>query len=225
MYDLFGLRIHFKDELYTPVAVRDGWEFHINMNELIHKGLKLECGIVADTDSGDVDIENLRHPWESVPTSYAGIAMKVFQGSGFREAACVELKASPAKIMQGHNVYGSDSLVNCLTAFLVSFKEAMPLFSEVLDFDKTDIFRFDSTFSVQVESRDQILGALKSLSSVSHRYLRPSREGDYETSVYFNNDKNSPDSGRCTSSSHFGIKPSARAVRPLYSSINNKNSH
>ncbi|MRY60584.1 replication protein [Parabacteroides distasonis] len=199
MYDLFGLRIHFKDELYTPVAVRDGWEFHINMNELIHKGLKLECGIVADTDSGDVDIENLRHPWESVPTSYAGIAMKVFQGSGFREAACVELKASPAKIMQGHNVYGSDSLVNCLTAFLVSFKEAMPLFSEVLDFDKTDIFRFDSTFSVQVESRDQILGALKSLSSVSHRYLRPSREGDYETSVYFNNDKNSPDSGRCTS--------------------------
>lgn len=199
MYDFFGLRIHFKDELYTPIAARDSWEFHVNMNDLLEKGLKLEAGIVVDSNSGEVDIENLRHPWESVPTSYAAIAMKVFQGSGFREAACVELKASPAKIMQGHNVYGSDSLVNCLTGFLVSFKQAMPLFAELLDFDKTDIYRFDSTFSVQVESRDQILGALKSLSSVSHKYLRPSREGDYETSVYFNNDKNNPDSGRCTS--------------------------
>lgn len=199
MYDFFGLRIHFKDELYTPIAVRDGYEFHINFDDLLEKGLKLEAGIVVDSESGQVDIENLRHPWESVPTSYAAIAMKVFQGSGFRECACVELKASPAKIMQGHNVYGSRNLVNCLTAFLESFKRSMPQFAELLDFDKTDIYRFDSTFSVQLESRDQILGALKSLSSVSHRYLRPSREGDYETSVYFNNDKNNPDSGRCTS--------------------------
>ncbi|OEE16672.1 phage/plasmid replication protein, II/X family [Vibrio cyclitrophicus] len=199
MYDFLGLRLHFKDEFYTTVAVRDGYEFHINFDDLLAKGLKLEAGIVVDSETGLADIENLRHPWESVPTSYAAIAMKVFQGSGFRPSACIELKASPAKIMQGHNVYGSANLVNCLTAFLDSFKRSMPEFSELIDFDNTDIFRFDSTYSVQLESRDQVLGALKSFTSVSHRYLRPSREGEYETSVYFNNDKNSPDTGRSTS--------------------------
>lgn len=199
MYDFLGLRLHFKDELYTPIAVRDGWEFHINFDDLLDKGLKLEAGIVVDSESGQVEVENLRHPWNSVPTSYAAIAMKVHQGSGFRESACIELKASPAKIMQGHNVYGSQILVNCLTAFLDSFKSSMPDFCELIDFDNTDIYRFDATYSVQLESRDQILGALKSLTSVSHKYLRPSREGEYETSVYFNSEKNNPNSGRGTS--------------------------
>ena len=199
MYDFLGLRLHFKDELYTPIAVRDGWEFHINFDDLLDKGLKLEAGIVVDSETGKVDIENLRHPWNSVPTSYAAIAMKVHQGSGFRESACIELKASPAKIMNGHNVYGSKVFIHCLTAFLDSFKSSMPDFAELIDFDKTDIYRFDSTFSVQLQSRDQVLGALKSFTSVSHRYLRPSREGEYETTVYFNNDKNNPDTGRSTS--------------------------
>lgn len=199
MYDFFGLRLFFKEELYTPVAVRDGWEFHINFDTLLEKGLKLEAGIFVDPDTGETDIENLRHAWESVPTSYAAIAMKVFQGSGFRESACVELKASPAKIMQGHNVYGCESLIKCLTGFLISFKEALPRFVELIDFDKTEIYRFDSTFSLQLDSKDQILGALKALSSVSHKYLRPSREGDYETSLYFNNDRNNPNTARCTS--------------------------
>ena len=75
----------------------------------------------------------------------------------------------------------------------------MPDFAELIDFDKTDIYRFDSTFSVQLQSRDQVLGALKSFTSVSHKYLRPSREGEYETTVYFNSDKNNPDTGRSTS--------------------------
>ena len=63
MYDFLGLRLHFKDELYTPIAVRDGWwEFHINFDDLLDKGLKLEAGIVVDSETGKVDIENLRHP-------------------------------------------------------------------------------------------------------------------------------------------------------------------
>ncbi|NMU24571.1 replication protein, partial [Vibrio parahaemolyticus] len=81
------------------------------------RGLRLDCSVDLDED-GNTSISSLRHPWESVPSSYTSIAMKVFQGSGFRPNACVELKCSPAKILQGHNVYGSDSLLTCATAIL-----------------------------------------------------------------------------------------------------------
>ena len=50
--------------LLPPIAVRDGWEFHINFDDAFDKGLKLEAGIVVDSETGKVDIENLRHPWE-----------------------------------------------------------------------------------------------------------------------------------------------------------------
>lgn len=198
MYDFLGLRIHFKDEFVTPIQVGDEWETHINFDDLIDRGLRLDCSVDLD-DEGNTSISSLRHPWESVPSSYTSIAMKVFQGSGFRPNACVELKCSPAKIMQGHNVYGSDSLLTCATAILDAFKRAMPRFCEMLDFQMTDVFRFDSTMSVQVDSRDQLQGALVALSKVSNKYLRPSRQGEFESTVYFNKDKNNPNSGRTTS--------------------------
>lgn len=198
MYDFLGLRIHFKDEYLTPVQVGDDWETHINFDDLINSGLSLECSVSCD-EHGETTVSGLRHAWNAVPSSYTNIAVKVFQGSGFRPNACVELKCSPAKIMQGHNVYGSDSLLTCATAILDAFKRALPRLAEMLNFQLTDVFRFDSTMSVQLQSRDQLQGALVALSKVSNRYLRPSRQGEFETTVYFNKDKNNPNSGRTTS--------------------------
>ncbi|MDE1093160.1 phage/plasmid replication protein, II/X family, partial [Klebsiella pneumoniae] len=92
-----------------------------------------------------------------------GIAFKVFQASGFKLEACVELKASPAKVMQGHNVYGSDSLRVSSTFILKSLKSALPDFSNMLDFTRIEVFRFDSTYSLQLDSPDVLQSALDSL--------------------------------------------------------------
>lgn len=198
MFDFLGLRIHFKDAFTRAIATADDYELHVDFEELARRGIRLEASIDSTVD-GLAELSNLRHPWESVPSSYTGIAMKIFQASGFRPSACVELKASPAKVLQGHNVFGCDSLLHCSTAILDAFKRAYPEFCEMLDFTMTDVFRLDATYSVQLDSRDQLQGALESLTKVSNKYLRPSRQGEFETTVYFNHQRNNPNTGRTTS--------------------------
>ncbi|ENM5895629.1 replication protein [Vibrio mimicus] len=203
MYDFLGLRIHFRDDFYTHQSVGDEVHSSVDIVELARRGLRLSAGSVDVSEDGEVSLNDLHHPWDSIPSSYTGIAFKFYQASGFRNLACVEIKASPAKVMQGHNVYGSDRLHTCATYLLESLKRAMPEFCEVLDFNMIDVFRFDSTYSVQLNSRDTLMAALKGLSRVSHKYLRPSRHGQFESTLYFNDappEKGKPKtSGRTTS--------------------------
>lgn len=198
MFDFLGLRIYFKDSFTTCSQVGEEYQFSIDMSELPKRGLRLE-GSIDSNEDGVAQVSAVRHPWDSIPSSYTGIAFKVFQASGFKLEACVELKASPAKVMQGHNVYGSDSLRVSSTFILKSLKSALPDFSNMLDFTRIEVFRFDSTYSLQLDSPDVLQSALDSLTKVSHRYLRPSRQGEFESTVYFNNAKNNPNTGRTTS--------------------------
>ncbi len=58
-----------------------------------------------DIDTDSFDVSGLNHPYESLPSHWAGLAFKIYQGAGM-SSAHVEIKASPAKILQGHNVFG-----------------------------------------------------------------------------------------------------------------------
>lgn len=198
MYDFIHARIFFKNDFYTTIQKGEDFQFLIDMNQLVDCGLSLSTNISSD-DDGETLLSELSHPWASIPSSYTGIAFKVFQGSGFREAACLEFKASPAKVMQGQNVYGSDCLQTCAAYMMENIKRAFPKLSEMLDFKETYIIRLDTTYSLQLESRDQLEAAINSLSRVSNRHLRQSRDTDHETTVYFNRAKNKPDTGRTTS--------------------------
>ncbi|MBM4846731.1 replication protein, partial [Vibrio parahaemolyticus] len=198
MYDFIHARIFFKNDFYTIIQKGEDFQFLIDMNQLVDCGLSLSTNISSD-DDGETLLSELSHPWASIPSSYTGIAFKVFQGSGFREAACLEFKASPAKVMQGQNVYGSDCLQTCAAYMMENIKRAFPKLSEMLDFKETYIIRLDTTYSLQLESRDQLEAAINSLSRVSNRHLRQSRDTDHETTVYFNRAKNKPDTGRTTS--------------------------
>ncbi|MGR2988999.1 phage/plasmid replication protein, II/X family, partial [Vibrio vulnificus] len=77
--------------------------------------------------SDGFEVGDLRHPYQSLPTSFTGMAFKIFQGTALRDA-CVELKASPAKILQGHNVYGSTSIVSGAYEMLMALYHAYPDF-------------------------------------------------------------------------------------------------
>lgn len=203
MFDFLGIRIFFKDSFLAHTMKGDVVESAVCLKECSIRGLnvvarELEFEIQDNGLRAPV-ISDLTHPWESLPSSYTGIAFKVYQASGFRPAACVELKASPAKIAQGHNVYGSDDLFTGANYILNALKSALPEFSEMLDFRNVDVFRFDATYSLQLESKDQLMSVLDSLTRVSNRYLRPSRDGDFETTIYFNNVRGNPNTGRTTS--------------------------
>ncbi|UTZ38245.1 replication protein [Vibrio campbellii] len=197
VYDFIHCRIFFKSEFYSTIQKGDSYQFEIDMNALIDCGLTLSVNVSQDSH-GDTQMSQTVHPWSSIPSSFTGIAFKVFQGSGFREAACLEFKASPAKVMQGQNVYGSDCLQTCVTYMMENIKRAFPKLSKLLDFKQTYVIRLDTTYSLQLESRDQLEAAINSLSQVSNRSLRQSKDNQ-DTTVYFNRSKNNPDSGRATS--------------------------
>ncbi|MGS5638480.1 phage/plasmid replication protein, II/X family, partial [Acinetobacter baumannii] len=63
---------------------------------------------VHKNDDGSISAAALFHPYESVPTHYTGMAMKVFFDTSYEPY--VQIKASPAKLLQGHNVFGSDNI-------------------------------------------------------------------------------------------------------------------
>jgi len=55
-----------------------------------------------------------RHPWESIPSSYESMAFKIFDNryDGL-DQFYIEIQASPAKLMQGHNIFGSSDFYDC----------------------------------------------------------------------------------------------------------------
>lgn len=186
MYDFNGLRIYFKDEHLHTTFTNDRVVSYVDIKEAARRGLKIVPRDMTWHVDGSHQVHDLYHPWESLPSSFTGIAFKLYQSSGFREQPCIELKASPAKISQGHNVFGSESLELGVRNIFQALVSALPEFSQMLDFDTSEFFRIDATFSLKLPTSDALASALDSLSKVSNRYLRPSRDGDYETTIYFN---------------------------------------
>ncbi|WGM17561.1 phage/plasmid replication protein, II/X family (plasmid) [Arsenophonus nasoniae] len=69
-------------------------------------GIRLSARDVEFEIKGDLSVQGLAHPFESLPTHFASLGMKIYQGTHLIFPR-VNLKASPAKLLQGHNVFGS----------------------------------------------------------------------------------------------------------------------
>lgn len=108
MIDFLKLSIPFKTE--HILVCKDG-ETSFLKETLIEiakrTGLKLRAGNVTFEIDGDLDVAELSHPYEAIPSHFGSLAMKVFNGSDrMKTPPYIELKASPAKLLQGHNVFG-----------------------------------------------------------------------------------------------------------------------
>ena len=199
MYDFAAIRIFFKEEFLFTSFTRGELVSHLDMRECGLRGLKVLPREMTLHIDGNDECHDLYHPWDSLPSSFTGIAFKVYQSSGYLQQPFIEIKASPAKITQGHNVFGSDDLEQGVRAIYQSLKHALPDFSDMLNFDSAEFFRIDATYSIKLPNRDVLASVLDSLSRVSNRYLRPSRDGMYESTIYFNKVRNNVNTGRTTS--------------------------
>ncbi len=84
----------------------DGFVSYVDIKECSRRGVSLEarsvtfCAFDADSsmmdDSDKYELSDLRHPYQSLPTSFTGMAFKIFQGTPLRPA-CVELKSKSCK--------------------------------------------------------------------------------------------------------------------------------
>ncbi len=63
---------------------------------------------VSKTDDGQTITGDLYHPYEALPSDYTDMAVKFYTNT-MNTVPYVELKASPLKLLQGHNVFGFES--------------------------------------------------------------------------------------------------------------------
>lgn len=121
-------------------------------------------------DKQEVNIDYF-HPQESIPTSYTGIGFKIFDVAN-NCLPYVVLNCSIAKILQGHNVYGSTDMIAGVSEMLGIFKQAYPDLFAKLDLPKSWLSKFDITLPALTTSRQNAIKIREYLRNVDWGRLR-----------------------------------------------------
>lgn len=161
MWDKADIRIPF-DSLFVS-QTNDGLSGAINP-ELYD--FPLFCEVVMVDGTKEYSISKSQK-WGSIPSSLSSVAIGFFpEGNGFYPWPHVSLKSSPAKILQGHNVFGSENIRAGVMQMLCNLKLAFPKISEHLDFKASEIRYLDSTYSAFISSdfyRNKIINMFDAL--------------------------------------------------------------
>ncbi|HBC3518373.1 TPA: hypothetical protein KDZ40_001601 [Vibrio parahaemolyticus] len=189
MIDMLKISVPFKPEFLLESQQNASGECvsYVDIRECSRRGIGLEAKVVHFTGESaldDIEVGDLRHPYQSLPTSFTGMAFKIFQGTPLRDA-CVELKASPAKILQGHNVYGSTNIITGAYEMLMALYNSYPDFAEMLDFTASTLDAIDCTFSARAKTELQAKQVINQLKSVANKQMRASVRNEHETTCYF----------------------------------------
>ncbi|WP_392565056.1 phage/plasmid replication protein, II/X family [Orbus wheelerorum] len=149
-------------------------------------GCKLGARSVEFCIDGDLQVKDLNHPFESLPSSFGSLAVKIHAGS-ITMKPCVEIKASPAKLLQSHNVFGTENLELCATELLNGLAFGMPKLFDLLNIANTSLDWIDVTYSAHVQNEviaQQVIDLLKNVTSGQTKKSRYNKE--YETTVEWN---------------------------------------
>lgn len=144
--------------------------------------INLASRSVHRNDDGSISANSLFHPYESLPTHFTGMAVKVFFESSYEPY--VQIKASPAKILQGHNVFGSDNLEQGAFEMLGYLAEAYPTLTSMLHIESAWISHIDVTYSCRLQNQDIAKKVLDYLSRVSNGQTRLSNKR-FDSTVYW----------------------------------------
>ena len=179
MLDHLCINIPFESSFYSVDS--EGRYFFIDV-DLHSLEIPLASRSVHKDDEGNVSASALFHPYESVPTHFTGMALKVFFDSAYEPY--VQIKASPAKLLQGHNVFGSDNIEQGAAEMLGFLHLAYPVLSRMLDTPKAWVSHIDVTYSARLKDEDTAKKVLQFLSNVSNGQTRLSNKR-YDSTVYW----------------------------------------
>ena len=119
MLDHLCINAPFESSFYSVDA--EGRYFFIDVDPHSLE-IPLASRSVYKDEDGEIHNSALFHPFESVPTHYTAMAMKVFFDSSYEPY--VQIKASPAKLLQGHNVFGFDDMGLAVEQMLYYLQES-----------------------------------------------------------------------------------------------------
>lgn len=179
MIDLLELSIQFDASLVETIDERHAF-VGVDLDEM---DIPLGAKSVHFRDDGSAAASALYHPYESLPTSFTGLALKVnFDGYFFPN---ITIKGSPAKILQGHNVFGTDDLELCVTEMLYWLQDAYPSLYGMLAIDTAEVRKMDVTYMSRVGSPKLVRLAIDYMSRISNGQTKPTKSKKFETTVYW----------------------------------------
>lgn len=189
MIDKLKISIPFRENFtHSTYQTKSGESVsYVDIKECSRRGIGLEARTIyftGEVGAEQYEVADLRHPFESLPTHFTGMAFKIYQGTRLR-SPCIELKASPAKILQGHNVYGPTSIEVGAIEMLMAFYNTYPDVYEMLDVDASTLDAIDATYSARVETEQQARQVIQQLKNVSNKQMRTAVRNEHETTVYF----------------------------------------
>jgi len=139
----------------------------LNMERLNALGFAYVFGQIVFND-GFCNVDKLSCPWESMPTSFTPLAFKLEEKTTeFISVPGIVLKGSPAKIIQGHNIYGPSSIELGYKAFIYHLKQAYPDLIGHLDLENTEVYGLDVTYSARLKSEQMALLMLENMRGVN----------------------------------------------------------
>ncbi len=145
MLDHLCINAHFESSFYS---LNESGEYFLIDVDLFSLEIPLASRSVHKDDEGNINNSSLFHPYEQLPTSYTGMALKVFLDSSY--APYIQIKASPAKIRQGHNVFGDDDIEMGAFEMIGFFAEAYPTLARMIDWKTAWVSHIDVTYSARV---------------------------------------------------------------------------
>jgi II/X family phage/plasmid replication protein len=179
MIDLLEISIQFDSSLVDTIDERHAF-VGVELKEM---EIPLGAKDVHFRDDGSTAASALYHPYESLPTSFTGLALKVhFDGYFFPH---VTIKGSPAKILQGHNVFGTDDLQLCVTEMLYWLQEKYSELYGMLAINTAEVRKMDVTYSSIVASPKLVRLAIDYMSRISNGQTKPTKSKKYETTMYW----------------------------------------
>lgn len=206
MIDMIGIYIPFRSETYgytgvDKVKLESG--LYDNTARLkvfdfisICKAEGIEpnaYGLSFDFENGvdTVSVTGLNAPFEQLESSYAGIALKINHAPTIGTPHIL-LKASPAKLLLGHNIYGYDDIKSGVTLILYTLLKECPFLSQYLDFNLSELRMLDINYSFRMKSKEDCIYLLDYLRNVSYRQTLANEveNNRFKETTYFGN-KNS----------------------------------
>ena len=141
---------------------------------------------VSKTDDGQTITGELYHPYEALPSDYTDMAVKFYTNT-MNTVPYVELKASPLKLLQGHNVYGFESIELGAFHMLGMLLEAFPQLAPILDVEKTEVLCLDTTYLFRLPHQNMVQPVLDYMANLASGH-RKARQVKYDNYITWGND-------------------------------------
>ena len=141
---------------------------------------------VSKDDDGKTITGELYHPYEQIHSDFTDMAMK-FYTTTTNTPPYVEIKGSPLKLLQGHNVYGFDCLELGTYHMVGMLLEAFPKLAPILDLPNTQLSCLDTTQIIRLPHQNMVQPVLDYMSNLASVH-RKAREVKYHNYISWGND-------------------------------------